>query len=221
MGTTLTIPPRSRGCTRATRTSRIASVDSPALAGMHPGIGGTETARPRFPRARGDAPGSKSSAIWRDSIPPRSRGCTPFRLQPIRRCLDSPALAGMHPVACRAAGGSCRFPRARGDAPSNPRSTNWLRAIPPRSRGCTAPGWRQRLRSPDSPALAGMHPADDVRPSRLRRFPRARGDAPHSSPTVRKFAPIPPRSRGCTPQATRRRFGGADSPALAGMHPSA
>ena len=186
---------------------------------MHPRGCPQGTSGRRFPRARGDAPRRTSLAYTLPQIPPRSRGCTRVRRAYRFDDRDSPALAGMHPRRIAPTSAATRFPRARGDAPLAQPIVDTIAEIPPRSRGCTPSGISGSFGGSDSPALAGMHPAQSVGHSRDPGFPRARGDAPVASTPFSVSSTIPPRSRGCTLQAVMRYEQLDDSPALAGMHP--
>jgi len=70
-----------------------------------------------------------------------------------------------------------------------------------------------------SPAHAGMHPYFGSGAPASTGFPRARGDAPARGARTRPGAPVPPRTRGCTPGRQLRAGERQGSPAHAGMHP--
>jgi len=177
------VPPRTRGCTSRLPAARPPASGSPAHAGMHPTERLEVLKQLRFPRARGDAP--LLGETWPDPavVPPRTRGCTLGKAGRPTLPGGSPAHAGMHPRRVRPCQRSIRFPRARGDAPSEAKSSESSAEVPPRTRGCTpiAEGRGQAVGG--SPAHAGMHPPRCRRPPGRRRFPRARGDAP--SPRTR------------------------------------
>jgi len=215
------VPPRTRGCTVTAIGFGATEDGSPAHAGMHPSMSRATTDALRFPRARGDAPSSISSALTDPRVPPRTRGCTLRRGFLPHLLGGSPAHAGMHPIPRRSPSASCRFPRARGDAPDAITGPMDLLGVPPRTRGCTQ---FPEARSDDdkgSPAHAGMHPAASTAGEPGARFPRARGDAPFGFQHGLMISSVPPRTRGCTQLRAGLSRAVPGSPAHAGMHPGA
>ncbi len=78
------VPPRTRGCTPGGGRLAAAARGSPAHAGMHPTPRGPHRHHYGFPRARGDAPCSRSGRSRRNTVPPRTRGCTlSWRYKPV------------------------------------------------------------------------------------------------------------------------------------------
>ncbi len=212
------VPPRTRGCTQLRAGLSRAVPGSPAHAGMHPGAGTGAGVGIWFPRARGDAPTTRQADLVFIEVPPRTRGCTPGRASVLAPSRGSPAHAGMHPRRSGTSSSCSRFPRARGDAPGTGDCQRPLRAVPPRTRGCTRSRVNRNAIAIGSPAHAGMHPRAPTRPSGRPRFPRARGDAPVRSTGIRCFAQVPPRTRGCTPEQLLHEGRPTGSPAHAGMH---
>ena len=211
------LPPRSRGWTQWEYAVKEASKASPALAGMDPTPDRARADRGRFPRARGDGPGRARQAIRLAALPPRSRGWTWMASPFFRDWHASPALAGMDPPPQRAPHGHHRFPRARGDGPSDLDMTLLTRTLPPRSRGwtllvSTCQGGRDA-----SPALAGMDLHLRLRSHYGDRFPRARGDGPAEERRRFGVEALPPRSRGWTQGVEQQADTAKASPALAGM----
>ena len=112
------------------------------------------------------------------------------------------------------------FPRTRGDAPAS-----WIRSarvatLPPHTRGCTVDLAAGAEDAQASPAHAGMHRTNASRSAGGRRFPRTRGDAPHSATSPRPPSTLPPHTRGCTCLSIEKRHSDTASPAHAGMHRS-
>ena len=110
----------------------------------------------RFPRTRGDGPGSELASRAAFAFPPHARGWTAFHpLRPLD-VLVSPARAGMdldrvlrgRPVRC--------FPRTRGDGPEFWELVVRNGTFPPHARGWTREGVANDREHPVSPARAGM-----------------------------------------------------------------
>ena len=112
------------------------------------------------------------------------------------------------------------FPRTRGDVPlSNGRFPVDDR-LPPHTRGCTVILLPDPVRNPASPAHAGMYPASWVVVRIEAGFPRTRGDVPAPPRHIWPAGPLPPHTRGCTPELFRGAVERAASPAHAGMYPA-
>ncbi len=111
------------------------------------------------------------------------------------------------------------LPRAGGDGPTSGGDSGHPPMAPPRRRGWTPRGARQRRREAGSPAQAGMDPSRPRFAATIARLPRAGGDGPRSQLLALDPVTAPPRRRGWTraPVAPRRR--GEGSPAQAGMDP--
>ena len=172
-----------------------------------------------FPRARGDGPAANRQYFGTSLLPPRSRGWTRLRPDPVDPLRASPALAGMdlqgNCVDVRRSG----FPRARGDGPHTiPRLASTF-ALPPRSRGWTRRGRRPLPGGRASPALAGMDLGNLAAWLLAMGFPRARGDGPEYEAAASNGKVLPPRSRGWTRPRGGCPAARAASPALAGMDP--
>ena len=192
------LPPHTRGCTQAEHSRRYKRGASPAHAGMHPGSRRAMRSCASFPRTRGDAPRRRCPAPSRSTLPPHTRGCTPFALPVGYPERASPAHAGMHPRMARHLRGRRRFPRTRGDAPASTPARNKPAWLPPHTRGCTRTREGAPRRRRASPAHAGMHPSGTPTRVSRTRFPRTRGDAPASDRGRGGGARLPPHTRGCT-----------------------
>ncbi len=167
----------------------------------------------------GDGPAPRRARRRRSEAPPRGRGWTHVGVVGHRQRDGSPAWAGMDPStrACRST--SCRLPRVGGDGPSMATRPISCTVAPPRGRGWT------RGTAPDgegpggSPAWAGMDPVASSALPPNSWLPRVGGDGPVPEFTGWQLYPAPPRGRGWTRGATRRRARLAGSPAWAGMDP--
>ena len=160
----------------------------------------TKTHHGRFPRVRGDVPGSlvwvtRSSRVFPacagmfpvKPLPPemtpcfpRVRGDVPGASAPMATARPVfPACAGMFPRVAVSAANNHRFlPRVRGDVPLMERSASLDALFSPRARGCspnaTAPGYMSHV----FPACAGMFRTAEHLDDYPLRFPRVRGDVP-------------------------------------------
>ena len=127
-----------------------------------------------------------------------------------------PALAGKPQAGQRGKGGDGVYPRARGEASSGSEYTVPLMGLSPRSRGSRS---RSRTRPPTSrsiPALAGKPRPDCQELRRLAVYPRARGEAGHTTFCMSESTGLSPRSRGslrCDQEGDRH---DGSIPALAG-----
>ena len=113
-------PPQARGCTGGKREALEALSVSPAGAGMHRNKVAAVAAGCCFPRRRGDAPRTETSAASSSRFPPQARGCTPAPERP----LPAPEVS----------------PRRRGDAPFSRLFPTVRVGFPPQARGCTVEG---------------------------------------------------------------------------------
>jgi len=233
------VSPRARGCTSCPSRKPRDSRGFPARAGMHRCRDRRRRQRLGFPRARGDAPTTETTAWLITMVSPRARGCTIFGSETSEAYEGFPARAGMHPLVKPAVLSVNWFPRARGDAPPTAMVEIGLQRVSPRARGCTLIVGSKRLvvrvsprargctligQAPTDrilgfPARAGMHPAQFAQGTQPVGFPRARGDAPISWRRPKPLPPVSPRARGCTLArvAVPRHVHGF--PARAGMHP--
>ncbi len=191
-------PPRARGSTPHGPILQVGRAVSPARAGIDRRPGPTAACRGSFPRARGDRPHSRAFSAQVPWFPPRARGSTAAIISPRRRMVVSPARAGIDPGRHGEEVPRRRFPRARGDRPSDGPRRRPAGRFPPRARGSTAGSREPALPDRVSPARAGIDRAYGERPEVRLRFPRARGDRPFRPGAYaihRRF----PRARGDRP----------------------
>ena len=171
----------------------------------------------RFPRTRGDGPGSYSVTFARTRFPPHARGWTVYRAHVDCVYGVSPARAGMDPVTPGPHRIRRCFPRTRGDGPQAAAQQEIAEVFPPHARGWTFFRVFTDARGPVSPARAGMDPGATGSTGVKRRFPRTRGDGP-SSPGIRTSrSRFPPHARGWTRYAEILENLRQVSPARAGM----
>ena len=193
------VPPLARGYTRVASGALPPGSGSPARAGIHP----------HASRDRGGA----------QPVPPLARGYTSPSASMMRRGSGSPARAGIHPTRPTSIPSGSGFPRSRGDTPGIIAVTLWSIGVPPLARGYTRPPPPPPAAPPGSPARAGIHLKDEVRPPGGGRFPRSRGDTPGQSRAGASRRAVPPLARGYTRGSRRPRGGPIGSPARAGIHP--
>ena len=130
-----------------------------------------------------------------------------------------PAYAGMflcllsrHPI-------ERRFPRIRGDVPSEETPECLASAFSPHTRGCSGSSKLIGRGYQVFPAYAGMFPMYTDQQLFALRFPRIRGDVPRLALHHSRGAVFSPHTRGCSspPYACRGWWG--VFPAYAGMFP--
>ena len=92
-------------------------------------------------------------------------------------------------------------------------------AVPPHTRGWSRAGAARRVRLCGSPAHAGMVPRPRCRRGGGYRFPRTRGDGPWRNPMQLDRPPVPPHTRGWSPDVLPPPVHDPGSPAHAGMVP--
>ena len=204
---------------RATVRSRDTPA-SPAHAGMYPAPGPSSARRDRFPRTRGDVPPSAPGDGRRDPLPPHTRGCTRWEYHHLPGGGASPAHAGMYLMGLGRGSVKRGFPRTRGDVPGAHSGHKAASALPPHTRGCTRPAQGRAHRRWASPAHAGMYRRRPGRRWSGTSFPRTRGDVPSRRRAAWRGWPLPPHTRGCTPEAEPETPETLASPAHAGMYPS-
>ena len=90
----------------------------------------------------------------------------------------------------------------------------------PRARGCSFPDPPGAPMIPVFPACAGMFPRFPGRHTPARRFPRVRGDVPHSADRGASRGGFSPRARGCSGLSAGLSEGFRVFPACAGMFPT-
>ena len=129
--------PRARGCS-ATPTITVVTPDVfPACAGMFLWRGGGFPTLGRFPRVRGDVPGTMIVGCKQAAFSPRARGCSPERMATHYLRLVFPACAGMFLAAIGDADQGGSFPRVRGDVPVTFLIVDPVAEFSPRARGCS------------------------------------------------------------------------------------
>ena len=171
----------------------------------------------RFPRIRGDVPALPNSTVVGFQFSPHTRGCSAAGV-PVDFGEDVfPAYAGMFRPRPHSSRAPQRFPRIRGDVP-----TEGCRCLPqsrfsPHTRGCSAAGDPVPVRESVFPAYAGMFRNFFSDISDWDSFPRIRGDVPRvqSEPVFEwQFSP---HTRGCSGRYVFGGFGHDVFPAYAGM----
>ena len=212
------LPPHTRGCTASAAACASRLSASPAHAGMYRCWAGSGRQPTGFPRTRGDVPCVRAAAGSGPRLPPHTRGCTPRKAILALAPAASPAHAGMYPLSPRLERRYQCFPRTRGDVPASIPGARIATALPPHTRGCTAPGRGAAGPHEASPAHAGMYPIRSRERWRCCSFPRTRGDVPGQGAAKCPCARLPPHTRGCTLIAGSRPLSWAASPAHAGMY---
>jgi len=172
------VPPPTRGWSRCWIRSPEPPTGSPAHAGMVPSKAPMQRWKTRFPRPRGDGPGSRNFARKSSRVPPPTRGWSPRRHLVAPPGPGSPAHAGMVLDLPINFSGSVRFPRPRGDGPYEKAKADRRILVPPPTRGWSLPALRLAPRREGSPAHAGMVPVSHMATFEQQRFPRPRGDGP-------------------------------------------
>ena len=92
------VSPHTRGWTRVVRDRRHERRGFPAHAGMDPSLMRFWNATVRFPRTRGDGPGSRPGPTSRSRVSPHTRGWTRGLSRSTRSARGFPAHAGMDPA---------------------------------------------------------------------------------------------------------------------------
>ena len=174
---------------------------------------------PSFPRRRGDGPGPHRDPGRRREFPPQARGWTPCASWPRSVCTVSPAGAGMDRSLSRTGRAVPRFPRRRGDGPSQTSAKASSAVFPPQARGWTLDTYLPLCLTFVSPAGAGMDPRHRAVIARRESFPRRRGDGPLLVDVLPLRGAFPPQARGWTVGMGSSSGGMAVSPAGAGMDP--
>ena len=152
--------PRARGWTVFTDADAAMTHVFPACAGMDRGPGRGRFRTSRFPRVRGDGPGSGTAVVVTVYV--------------------FPACAGMDRLPMRRRGKKRAFsPRARGWTEPKPETQSWRETFSPRARGWTGRRFRDRRRvNTFSPRARGWTAHRVPWHGAARRFPRVRGDGP-------------------------------------------
>ena len=191
----------------------------PAHAGMDPPAASAAPTSRRFPRPRGDGPTSQDIDYVIDGVSPPTRGWTsPSRFR-YRSGAGFPAHAGMDPTSRRPLWLLHRFPRPRGDGPTEAKAAFVEHWVSPPTRGWTVRRVLDRSVRAGFPAHAGMDPPAPSAPPSVAWFPRPRGDGP---PLIRRGQPVgwvSPPTRGWTPGIQHEPAAERGFPAHAGMDP--
>ena len=173
----------------------------------------------RFPRSRGDGPVDVSHGRLRIEVSPLTRGWTRLHHRTVLRVGGFPAHAGMDPGRGSWRPTPRRFPRSRGDGPSQSNTLVVFNAVSPLTRGWT------RRRRPDPcpaagfPAHAGMDPRTSCAPVSSTRLPRPRGDGPQADALLADLGLASPPTRGWTSSLKGNEVVARGFPAHAGMDP--
>ncbi len=172
------VPPHPRGWSPFCSAPSVSGAGSPAPAGMVPLKSKADRSTRRFPRTRGDGPPAQRSRSAGRRVPPHPRGWSQeahhFRPSPC----GSPAPAGMVPQGWPMSARSSRFPRTRGDGPTETVAMERNAVVPPHPRGWSLDIKKVAYLRRGSPAPAGMVPLSSRQLPTRRRFPRTRGDGP-------------------------------------------
>ena len=173
----------------------------------------------RFPRPRGDGPTRSAGRCGSGRVSPPTRGWTRRRVRRVHGAVGFPAHAGMD--LCRHNGRSLRrrFPRPRGDGPSQLGRPAAHRQVSPPTRGWTSSTPSRRVSESGFPAHAGMDLIWVKNRPVMVRFPRPRGDGPLEPQSDRDRAVVSPPTRGWTSAVVFLQLGAAGFPAHAGMDP--
>ncbi len=191
----------------------------PAPAGMVPP--GTTAGRPspRAPRARGDGPRDRRPTGGTPRCSPRPRGWSREDLDVNVRLPVLPAPAGMVPLQQRRRRDEEGAPRARGDGPGARGYPEQCRQCSPRPRGWSRARHALAPAGGVLPAPTGMVPPRRRPACPLTGAPRARGDGPLRTSTLKDRGKCSPRPRGWSPAPPLPAQGGDVLPAPAGMVP--
>ncbi len=129
------VPPRPRGWSHQNETATLQTSGSPASAGMVPHCASARSSAGRFPRVRGDGPGTGAVLPGTFGVPPRPRGWSLALIGLASADKGSPASAGMVPRSRIRRMNRVRFPRVRGDGPDDALLDDTSYRVPPRPRG--------------------------------------------------------------------------------------
>ena len=202
------VSPPTRGWTLRRHALDPAVDGFPAHAGMDPCTPARWPRTPRFPRPRGDGPGT--SASCGTTVSPPTRGWT-----------LSPPTRGWTPIDYGHQSGDLGFPAHAGMDHSG-RFSGKVKTVPsvsPPTRGWTLPKLVTVASPVGFPAHAGMDLSTGRRRFWFRRFPRPRGDGPLSAAEATDQLVVSPPTRGWT-LSHRSSFAKCDGfPAHAGMDP--
>ncbi len=113
-----------------------------------------------------------------------------------------------------------RFPRPRGDGPSELLKCVCQSGVPPPTRGWSPARPPRRDPARGSPAHAGMVPRKSTQRGGGEGFPRPRGDGPAIAGVSSSRGMVPPPTRGWSPHPHQKAPQLLGSPAHAGMVPN-
>ena len=214
---TATVSPPTRGWTRSSASCWRGIGGFPAHAGMDLNREMLATLRERFPRPRGDGPVEQLADPARQKVSPPTRGWTSITTVSADPPAGFPAHAGMDlDIRCHD-GDDRRFPRPRGDGPLGVNRADGSPSVSPPTRGWTLDSRLESSNLIGFPAHAGMDLSGGSRPGACWRFPRPRGDGPHSSCTACRYCAVSPPTRGWTAEVPEDLRHVNGFPAHAGM----
>ena len=191
----------------------------PARAGMVLYWCSSSTSRLGFPRPRGDGPQAGSAGRASFPVSPPARGWSRSCSTTARPTCGFPARAGMVRYRAGRRGGSAWFPRPRGDGPPESMPTSRTPRVSPPARGWSHGNGAIASYAPGFPARAGMVRCSAPRASLRRRFPRPRGDGPHTLRQHRSRWRVSPPARGWSRPSRSPKSRSRGFPARAGMVP--
>ena len=195
--------PRTRGCSVLERVRRAYVTVVPAHAGVFPRRGHPRTTGSRRPRARGGVPVVILVSGGEGWSSPRTRGCSQLLKAQARYATVVPAHAGVFRDDVSIGNRAGSRPRARGGVPAGTNSSNSIRRSSPRTRGCSVVAVLDHMGTDVVPAHAGVFPDQSVQERGGKGRPRARGGVPVKDVSGAAEALSSPRTRGCSPSATR------------------
>ena len=171
----------------------------------------------RFPRIRGDVPGSTNGQVRTIKFSPHTRGCSFAELVGPGEITVFPAYAGMFLPCTQPQAARRSFPRIRGDVPSVEAGAGTEYLFSPHTRGCSHSPPNIVNQKSVFPAYAGMFLIHTNPPLSNPSFPRIRGDVPagkHSKTATTAFSP---HTRGCSCGHGHEPLHSIVFPAYAGM----
>ena len=152
--------PRARGCSQHIVDDVDRALVFPACAGMFLRATALGSYRARFPRVRGDVPGTAIVGAFKQGFSPRARGCSASSICKNFRWSVFPACAGMFLRPPTATPKALSFPRVRGDVPRQSRESANRTGFSPRARGCSPHAQITKHAGHVFPACAGMFLCD-------------------------------------------------------------
>ena len=210
-------PPHTRGSTLTAAFTWCSKSVSPAYAGIDPESASSNRKVSGFPRIRGDRPPYCRDGVTMALFPPHTRGSTGVVARTACLAGVSPAYAGIDRSRGRSSAQRACFPRIRGDRPHYDLCPHRTRSFPPHTRGSTVSCTPNLYCIFVSPAYAGIDRSSSSSPSRMRSFPRIRGDRPDRLLRPGEADWFPPHTRGSTGSSPSTRGSRLVSPAYAGI----